>query len=143
MAVDNARIQSIMQKVCTPEGWVVGNFYKVVDHEVLDCTGQPFVALDTHGAQFQAESKNFKFNKARGLPGRVWEFEEYEWQDNVQRLDPTKYLRQNLAASTGIKACLGVPYKEHGVVVGVVEFFSLQERQENEAEAQSIVQMCA
>jgi len=66
-------------------------------------------------------SKNYTFAKDVGQPGRVWESENYEYNENVQELDPEKFLRQPVAVNVGVKGLLCVAHTENGNFEGVVE----------------------
>merc|ERR1712032_720805 len=66
-------------------------------------------------------SKEYTFPKDVGQPGRVWENEEYEYNENVQLLDPEKFLRQPITVEEGIEGLLCVPYMKNDELKGVVE----------------------
>ena len=77
---------------------------------------------------FQKDSTEYVFKKGHGLPGRVWESLTHEWCPNVQKLDPSKYARRQLAIDCGVKACCGVAHIEDEVFMGVMEFFLFEQK---------------
>lgn len=66
-------------------------------------------------------SKEYTFAKNVGQPGRVWETEAYEYNENVQKLEKKKFLRQPVAVKKGIEGLLCVPYMDGDEFKGVVE----------------------
>lgn len=66
-------------------------------------------------------SVDYTFGKDVGQPGRVWKSKDYEYNENVQNLDPEKFLRQPVAVEVGIKGLLCVAHTKKGKFKGAVE----------------------
>jgi len=66
-------------------------------------------------------SKEYTFAKDVGQPGRVWKSKDYEYNENVQNLDPEKFLRQPVSVDVGIKGLLCVAHTKNGKFKGAVE----------------------
>ena len=122
--------KAILEAICKKNNFGVGIFYglsgdalAVADYYIADPKLEAFVA----------DSKKSPVKKGSGLRGRVWDTAGHEWQDNVQKLDEKTYARKKLAVSNGLKACVGVAVKEGGKVVGVMEFYSKDEKKEDAA----------
>ena len=128
------KMKAAMEAICAEQGWELANFY-AINGDKLDCSGQAFVVVNAALAEYQTASQKYTFASGVGLPGRVWAGDKTEWCPNVQNLDPTKYARLQLAKDMGIKACLGVPYKQDGKFYGVMEFFSTEEKASDEGAA--------
>jgi len=79
-------------------------------------------------------SKDYTFAKDKGQPGRVWESKDYEYNENVQELDPEKFARQPVAEEVGVKGLLCVAHTEDGKFEGVVELGLKKAKPEEEVE---------
>ena len=123
-------IKGTLEAICKKHNFALGNYYAVKGDEVT-CAGQDFYIADAKMSKFQSESTKYPFKKGSGLPGRVWDSKGHEWCSNVQKLDPSKYARRQLAIDTGVKACIGVAHTEGGVVKGIMEFFLFDEKAED------------
>lgn len=139
--MDSSKLKSTMESICSQYGWPLGNFYMLADDK-LDCAGQEFCLKNPDLGTYQTESQKYTFQKGVGLPGRVWQNLNYEWVDNVQNLDGSKYARLELAKELVVKTSLGVPYKQNGIFMGVMEFFDIEERQCDSSMVQDIMKKC-
>ncbi len=97
---------------------------------IVDASGTSIRCLDTwrpkSGApsEFDAVTRATRFERAEGLPGRVWRSGEPAWIEDVVR-DPN-FPRAEAAGREGLHGAFGFPIKLGGVVLGVLEFFSRQ-----------------
>jgi len=79
-------------------------------------------------------SKSYTFAQDEGQPGRVWESKDYEYNENVQELDPEKFARQPVAEDVGVKGLLCVAHTEDGKFKGAVELGLKKGKPEDEVE---------
>ena len=89
----------------------------------LDTWHSPSMAL----REFDAATRACRFERAVGLPGRVWRSGEPAWIEDVVR-DPN-FPRGQVAAREGLHGAFGFPIKLGGIVLGVLEFFSREIRE--------------
>ena len=99
----------------------------------VDRSGTSIRCLDTWHpssvalAEFDAVSRATTFERAVGLPGRVWRSGEPAWIEDVVR--DSNFPRAAVAASEGLHGAFGFPIKLGGIVLGVLEFFSREIRE--------------
>jgi PAS domain S-box-containing protein len=99
----------------------------------VDRSGTSIRCLDTwHPAsvavpEFDAVSRATTFERAVGLPGRVWRSGEPAWIEDVVR--DSNFPRAAVAAREGLHGAFGFPIKLGGIVLGVLEFFSREIRE--------------
>jgi len=89
----------------------------------LDTWHPPSVAVP----EFDAVSRATTFERAVGLPGRVWRSGEPAWIEDVVR--DSNFPRAAVAAREGLHGAFGFPIKLGGTVLGVLEFFSREIRE--------------
>ena len=89
----------------------------------LDTWHPPSVAVP----EFDAVSRATTFERAVGLPGRVWRSGEPAWIEDVVR--DSNFPRAAVAAREGLHGAFGFPIKLGGIVLGVLEFFSREIRE--------------
>jgi PAS domain S-box-containing protein len=92
----------------------------------LDTWHPPSVAVP----EFDAVSRASTFERAVGLPGRVWRSGEPAWIEDVVR--DSNFPRSAVAAREGLHGAFGFPIKLGGIVLGVLEFFSREIREPDE-----------
>jgi two-component system, sensor histidine kinase and response regulator len=99
----------------------------------VDRSGTSIRCLDTwHPSsvavpEFDAVSRATTFERAVGLPGRVWRSGEPAWIEDVVR--DSNFPRAAVAAREGLHGAFGFPIKLGGIVLGVLEFFSREIRE--------------
>jgi PAS domain S-box-containing protein len=89
----------------------------------LDTWHPPSVAVP----EFDAVSRATTFERAVGLPGRVWRSGEPAWIEDVVK--DSNFPRAAVAAREGLHGAFGFPIKLGGTVLGVLEFFSREIRE--------------
>ena len=124
-------IPSMLQAICDSLGWAMGLFW-LVDQQgkVLRCEEVwhlPGVAV----SEFDGASRGFTFTAGVGLPGRVWASGAPAWIADVTRDD--NFPRAPIAAKEGLHGACGFPIRFRRDILGVIEFFSPQIRQPDEA----------
>jgi PAS domain S-box-containing protein len=121
----------ILQAICEAVGWEVGTIWSVNTAEnILRCAGmwhQPDVDL----GEFGAITRKGRVKPGYGLPGRVWESHQPIWISDVVR-DPN-FPRAPHAARIGLHAAFGFPALFGNDVVAVIEFFSREIREPDNA----------
>ncbi len=80
---------------------------------------------------FAAASRQTSFERGIGLPGRVWETGTPAWLPDV--VSDRNFPRAAIAAREGLHGALGFPILLHGQVLGILEFFSREIREPDEA----------
>jgi PAS domain S-box-containing protein len=81
--------------------------------------------------QFEATSRTQAFEKGVGLPGRVWATLKPTWIPDVGRDD--NFPRAPVAINESLHSAFAFPILVNDRLAGVVEFFSLEIRQPNQA----------
>lgn len=118
---------SILRTACETLDWDVGVLWKVdLKDGVLRCLDICH-ASPRATPEFDQLSRNFVFEKGRGLPGRIWESGKPSWVDNVIQ-DPN-FPRAPLALLEGLRGAFGFPVLVGSDVWGVIEFFSSEIRE--------------
>ena len=85
---------------------------------------------------FAAVTREIKFRRGIGLPGRVWDSATPAWITDV--LKDNNFPRAPVAISVGFHGAVGFPIKLDNEVLGVLEFFS-RETKERDDEFQEMV----
>ncbi len=115
-------VPEILEAICSMVGWDHGALW-VVDHEadVLRCS-EIWSAPSAQFPEFDAISRNMRFQRGVGLPGRVWATGEPVWIPDVVR--DSNFPRAATADREGLHAAFGFPVLLRGEVLSVMEFFS-------------------
>src|SRR5258706_1427551 len=123
----------ILQAVCENLGWEVGAFWHVQREANVDVLGCVDVLSVPSGqrAEFVDATRTKVFRRNEGLPGRVWVGSEAVWIPNV--LADSSFPRGPLAAKSDLRSAFAFPIRLRNEVIGVIEFFSGQIRQPDEA----------
>ncbi len=123
--------QRILRAVCENLEWQVGMLWCIERESdrlvCVDLWHSPELAID----DFQEFSRTIKFEKGRGLPGRIWATGEPAWIPNVA--EDKDFPRANVAVRAGLRGAFGFPILMGNEVIGSVEFFN-REIQQPDAE---------
>jgi PAS domain S-box-containing protein len=125
-SVDGA-LQKVLDAICQLTGWPVGHVYALSDNGQADelyPTDIWYLSDPAAFTEFRRVTEETTFMIGVGLPGRVLESGEVAWIVNVQ--EDENFPRRNLTPNLVVKGAFGVPVKESGNVVAVLEFFSDQ-----------------
>ena len=79
--------------------------------------------------EFKDATRNLNFSKGEGLPGRVWESQEYAWVPNV--IQDFNFPRALVAKKAGLHGAFAYPIFFNNDLLGVIEFFSTQINEPN------------
>jgi len=124
-------VPRILNAVCDALGWEYGALWDVDPRAgVLRCTAT-WSSMPASFESFAATSRNRTFAPGEGLPGRVWASGKPAWIPDVL-CDPN-FPRAPMAARDGLRSALGFPLVVGGTTRGVMEFFSQQIREPDEA----------
>jgi PAS domain S-box-containing protein len=124
-----AALEVVLRGVCEPTGWVLGQAWLVSpDGRHLICS--PAWYSRAAGMElFRAASQDRHFARGEGLPGRAWATCQPAWSRDVS-LD--RFLaRGRIARQVGLKAGMAIPVVTGSAVVGVLEFFEFDQRDED------------
>jgi PAS domain S-box-containing protein len=121
----------ILESICGAFGWEHGAFWVVhADEGVLRCD-EMWQGASARFPEFDASSRALTLRRGVGLPGRVWELAEPVWIPDVTQ--DHNFPRAAVAAREGLHAAFGFPVLLRGEVLGVMEFFSREVREPDEA----------
>jgi PAS domain S-box-containing protein len=109
----------LVQAVAEPLGWSVGNFWEV-DGDSLRCIGGWQASTDTD--EFQRVTREMRFGRGVGTPGRSWERSQPIWIRDVQREENIR--RVLVATRSGLHAAVAFPIPSGDGFAGVIEVFS-------------------
>ena len=121
----------VLQAICEELGWDYGGLWDVdADGGILRWVATWHLpTLDV--SAFKAASRNTTFTRGIGLPGRVWASGAPAWVPDV--VADTNFPRAAAAQAAGLHGAFALPLLLHGTVVGVMEFFSRDIREPDEA----------
>jgi len=128
--VESAAV-SLIRGICQELAWDVGAMWRVdPEARCLRCLAfQP--DADGPFAPFRAETLDGTFPPGQGLPGRVWVSGQPVWLSSLS--DDANFPRAGAAAVAGLRSGFALPIRVGVDVVGVVEFFSREARERDEA----------
>ncbi len=121
----------ILQAICEQLDWKIGIIWKV-DYQrhilyILEDWYQPSSGVD----EFAALSQETTFAPGIGLPGRVWERGDPTWIQDVAQ--EKNFPRAAIADKENLHAAFGFPIRHRDQIFGVMEFFSDQIQEPDEA----------
>ncbi len=124
-------VPRIVQRICKTFEWEVGAMWRVDDAaKVLRC----FKMWPSHGrptGSFEYATKQSTFARGTGLPGRVWDEPRPVWIPDVT--SDSNFPRAPAAAAEGLHAAFAFPIMSGERFLGVMEFFSHQIREPDNA----------
>jgi GAF domain len=130
-----ASLTTLLALVCDSTAWEYGETWiPQATHPILELSS--VWCVDTNlemeqvlsWKQFQVCSKAFTLRPGEGMPGRVWQFQQSEWIDNVSAQSEAYFLRNQIAKALNVRAALGIPIVDNSQVVAVVAFFMSRAR---------------
>jgi len=121
----------VIQAMCEGLGWDHGALWRVDPGSgVIRCVeGWHLPTLSV--PEFEAASRSTAFVPGEGLPGRVWISGEPAWIPDIA--DDANFPRAEIAKREGLHGAFALPILSGGQVIGVMEFFSREIREPDEA----------
>ena len=121
----------ILESICEGLGWQLGELWIVdADRQLLHWQGT-WRGFEIDAAQLEEISRDTTFERGAGLPGRVWASRQPDWLSDVDRTGRC-FLRSSAAAAAGLRAAFAFPIQTGGTVLGVMAFFSRENREPDE-----------
>jgi PAS domain S-box-containing protein len=123
----------MLQRICKTFGWEVGAMWILdTDTNVMRCLRVwPTQGKSVHRGSFESQSYEFRFEPGVGLPGRVWQTLKPAWISDVSQDE--NFPRGSAAAAEGLHAAFAFPILSGEKFLGVMEFFSREIRQPDQA----------
>ncbi|MHC4066495.1 MAG: ammonium transporter, partial [Planctomycetota bacterium] len=125
-------IQTCLEGICEFGGWAVGHCYMLDDASGELVSAKIWHFDDTERfARFREVTEATTFKSGVGLPGRVMASRNADWILDVS-VDPN-FLRTQNSEDLGVKGAAAFPVLVEEDVVAVLEFFSVEPVESNEA----------
>ncbi len=116
-------IANILRFLCSAIGWNFAEAWiPAADGTVLEHS-QSWYASDRNLEAFGRASNEFVFAPGVGVPGRIWLTKQMEWREDISNSVNPVFLRAQIAAKSGLKACFGIPIRADGEVLAVLVFY--------------------
>src|SRR6476646_1764124 len=123
-------LEVVLREICEKTGWVLGHAWvPSQDAAVLDLVAGWYCG-NGELKPFRFVSDGSHFKSGVGFPGRVWEYKQPAWVEDVTN-DPN-FPRSAAARTAGLKTGVGIPILSRGKVVAVLEFFMRESREQSE-----------
>ncbi len=121
--------REVMRAICENLGWDAGMLWEVRGDalECIDLWNAPRVDAEA----VRAMCAEARVAKGVGLPGQVWETGAAVWVPRFR--DALTYPRAPLAEAAGMTCAFAFPITAVGRVIGALEFFSVAEREPDQA----------
>ncbi len=114
--------KAILQAICEALGWDYGGLWQVdAAQGVLRCV-ETWSAPGVSFPEFERTSRESRFPRGIGLPGRVWASRQLFFAPDIIH-DPN-FPRGAVVAREGLHAAVGFPLLMGEEFIGVLEFFS-------------------
>lgn len=138
--VDNA-YRLILTKVCEIAGWDFGQVWVPdVGHRRM-VRGSAWHCRSPELEGFARVNADRSFNLNEGLVGKVWASRQAAWTHDATRLP--EFRRARAAHSAGLRTGVMVPIMADQQVLGILEFFSRENRPKDERQLQLLVSVAA
>jgi two-component system, cell cycle sensor histidine kinase and response regulator CckA len=115
----------LLSAVCTEMSWEAGAIW-TLSNEVLECVDAQ--AIPGAGVEsFVSATRDYRFARGVGLPGRVLDSAQPAWITDVTVDD--NFPRASAARAVGLRTGFGFPITVQGSVAGAIEFFTREVRE--------------
>jgi len=116
-------LADILRLLCNAIGWNFAEAWIPADDGSVLEQSQTWYASDRNLDAFGSESNKFVFAPGVGVPGRIWMTKQMEWREDISNCVNPVFLRAQIAAKSGLKACFGIPIRAQGEVLAVLVFY--------------------
>ena len=122
---------TILGRIGETLGWEVGAMWRVDEREqVLRCV-ELWRRSNVDSSEFERVSRSRTFRPGIGLPGRAWAASEPVWMADVAA--ESTFTRRAAAEEAGLHGAVAFPILLGAHVMGVLEFFSRDVREPDQA----------
>jgi PAS domain S-box-containing protein len=133
----NSALEATLHQVCETTGWEYSEVWiPNSDGSRIECSPVGYNRLEKL-EPFRQISEGLIFSPGVGIPGRVWETKQPEWNQDISIQPLDWILRAKAAKKCGIKAGFGVPILANNKVLAVLIFFTVERR----AQQQNLVDL--
>jgi signal transduction histidine kinase len=119
-------LERVVRRVCEATGWAIGEVWLPDSKRIYLERGPAWSRDDPNLTLFTRKSREFRFARGAGLPGRVWKSRRPHWIRDVR--DDSNFPRAGLARRVGVKSGFAIPVLADRRVVAVFNFFVLERR---------------
>ena len=124
----------LLKTICNDAGFAAGALWVVeAAAGVIHCS-ECWYSGNGPMEAFSAITREYEFRQGEGVPGRVWQSATQAWINDVESVPGFRRLREAKAA--GIHGIVAFPVSVGGTVAGVMEFFSLEPRQQDAGQSE-------
>ncbi|MCP5470056.1 MAG: response regulator [Chlamydiales bacterium] len=121
-------MRRILFNVCKETGWPVGHLY-LLEEGVLVPSKIWYLENEERFTIFREVTEKTIFKSGEGLPGIILQTGKPIWNANMEK-DPN-FFRGKLVENAGVRGAFGFPIMISGKTIGVLEFFSDKEEEED------------
>jgi adenylate cyclase len=114
-------IDEILGLICQTIEWNLGEAW-IPSDGVLRCATGRYVS-DSSFSQFRKSSWQLTFAAGVGLPGRIWQSQQFEWIEDIAAASEQLFVRSEIAVNVGLKAAFGLPILADNQVLAILIFY--------------------
>jgi len=127
----------ILEEICKRLSWQVAAFWSVDSQKKeLQCIANWRHQASADVAEFEKQSQQQRFSPGEGLPGKIWERNEPIWVADFAA--DQNFSRSSVATRANLHTAFGFPIVLGGEVLGVIELFSEELRDIDEATIETL-----
>jgi PAS domain S-box-containing protein len=127
----------VLEAVCRNLGWEVGALWRVdVEEARLRCV-ETWHMPGVEVPEFEENSRQRSFSVGEGVPGKVWESRQPTWITDI--VTEGNFPRAAFAERAGLHTAFAFPIRLQEEILGVMEFFSREGREPDEALAEMML----
>lgn len=115
-------IDVILGLICQTIEWNLGEAWIPSSDGVLRCARGRYVS-DSSFSQFRKSSWQLTFAAGVGLPGRIWQSQQFEWIEDISTASEQVFPRSEMAVNVGLKAAFGLPILADNQVLAILIFY--------------------
>ncbi len=118
----HSALPDILRLLCNAIGWNFAEAWIPAANATVLEHSKTWYASDRDLDKFGRESKKIRFAPGVGVPGRIWSTQNVEWMEDISAVHNSLFVRSQMAAAIGLKACFGVPIRTKSQVLAVLLF---------------------